>query len=242
VLLKRLTMANLPIYTLAVFLAATLFTLYFFCTSSPAAGKIFLVSAGWLAIQAVISLTGFYTVTDTIPPRLLLAILPPIVMMIVLFNTVNGKRFIDQFDIKTLTILNSVRVLVEFVLIWLMTDKTIPEFMTFEGRNFDIISGLTAPLVYYFGFVKKTMSRKWILAWNFMCLALVLGVVVQGILSVPGPIQQLGFDQPNIAILYFPIIWLPAFIVPVVIFTHLVSVRKLFYSEELKHVQLAVKG
>lgn len=24
--------------------------------------------------------------------------------------------------------------------------------MTFEGRNFDILSGLSAPLVYYFGF------------------------------------------------------------------------------------------
>ena len=40
------------------------------------------------------------------------------------------------------------------------------------------------------------------------------------------PFQQFGFDQPNIAMLYSPFVWLPCFIVPTVLFSHLVCIRK----------------
>lgn len=45
--------------------------------------------------------------------------------------------------------------------------------------------------------------------------------------STPSPIQQFAFEQPNIAILNFPFSWLPTFIVPLVLFGHLASIRKL---------------
>jgi hypothetical protein len=99
--------------------------------------------------------------------------------------------------------------------------------MTFEGRNFDVFSGITAPFIAYFGFRKKTLNRKIILAWNFICLALLVNIVVNAFLSAPTPVQQFAFDQPNIAILYFPFSWLPTFIVPVILFGHLVSIRRL---------------
>jgi hypothetical protein len=38
----------------------------------------------------------------------------------------------------------------------------------------------------------------------------------------------MAFDQPNIAILYFPFVWLPSVVVPGVLLAHLVSLRKLF--------------
>jgi hypothetical protein len=116
---------------------------------------------------------------------------------------------------------------VEIGLYCLFIHKAIPQLMTFEGRNFDIISGITAPLVAWLGFVKRKLHKTVILAWNIICLLLVLNIVTHGILSVPSPAQQFAFDQPNIAVLYFPITWLPAFIVPLVIFTHLVSIRQL---------------
>ncbi|MDB6080057.1 MAG: putative transrane protein of unknown function, partial [Akkermansiaceae bacterium] len=47
------------------------------------------------------------------------------------------------------------------------------------------------------------------------------------LLSAPFPFQRLALDQPNVAILSFPFIWLPTFIVPVVLFTHLASIRQL---------------
>ena len=99
--------------------------------------------------------------------------------------------------------------------------------MTFEGRNFDIIAGITAPLIAYFGFTIEKLSRQIILVWNFICLGLLINIVATALLSAPSPLQKLAFDQPNIAILNFPFSWLPTFIVPVVLFGHLVSIRQL---------------
>jgi hypothetical protein len=70
-----------------------------------------------------------------------------------------------------------------------------------------------------------------ILVWNFICLALLANIVINALLSTPFPFQQFAFDQPNIAILYFPFNWLPTFIVPVVLFGHLLSIRRLMKRE-----------
>jgi hypothetical protein len=42
------------------------------------------------------------------------------------------------------------------------------------------------------------------------------------------PAQQLNFDQPNRAVLYFPYVWLPAIVVPIVLFSHLAALWQIF--------------
>lgn len=181
----------------------------------------------WLVIQGILSGNGFFEDTWSLPPKLILAILPPLLAIVFLFTTKKGKRFIDSLPLQTLTWLNTIRVPVEIGLYFLCIHKTIPQLMTFEGRNFDIISGITAPLMAWFGFVKRKIPRNVILIWNILCLILVINIVTLGILSAPTRFQQFAFEQPNIAVLYFPFNWIPAFIVPIVIFTHLVSIRQL---------------
>lgn len=129
--------------------------------------------------------------------------------------------------------LHTVRVAVELVLFGLFTQQAVPELMTFAGRNFDILAGLTAPLVFYLGFVKKTLNRKIILIWNFICLGLLLNIVIHAILATPTPLQQFAFDQPNVAVFYFPFVWLPAGVVPLVLLAHLAVIHQLF-SEKTK--------
>jgi hypothetical protein len=99
--------------------------------------------------------------------------------------------------------------------------------MTFEGRNFDILSGLTAPIIYYLYFVKKCVNKNVFITWNLICIGLLLNVVINAILSVPSPFQQFAFEQPNIAILYFPYVWLPSCVVPLVFLSHFVTIRQL---------------
>ena len=41
------------------------------------------------------------------------------------------------------------------------------------------------------------------------------------------PLQQFGFDQPNRVIGNFPFSWLSTFVGPIVLFGHLVSIRRL---------------
>ncbi|HEV3224119.1 MAG TPA: hypothetical protein VGZ90_14630 [Puia sp.] len=220
-------MGNLPLYTIVVFIVTTGFTIFLFYRASNYSFTVFLIVSFWLVLQVILPLTGFYQITDTIPPREMLFILPPLLFIIILFLSPGGRRFIDQLDPGTLTLLHTVRIPVEFVLYWLYLDKQVPKLMTFVGGNYDIISGMAAPIVFYFGFVKKLIGRRIILLWNLVCLILLFLVVRHAILSVPSPFQKFGFDQPNIAILHFPYTWLPSFIVPMVLFSHLAMIRRL---------------
>jgi hypothetical protein len=65
------------------------------------------------------------------------------------------------------------------------------------------------------------------LLWNFICLGLLVNIIVNAVLSAPFPFQQFGFSQPNIAVLYFPYVWLPCGIVPLVLLSHLAVIRQL---------------
>ena len=233
-------MENLPVYISIIFGFVTLLTIILFYRAANRSKKLLLIIGAWLLVQAIIASTGFYTVTNTIPPRLLFLLLPPLMLIALLFLSSSGRNFIDKLDIRILTLLHIVRIPVEFVLLLLFLNKTIPGIMTFEGRNFDILSGITAVLVWYFGFHKYKLGEKIILLWNICCLALLINIVIIAILSAPFGFQQFGFDQPNIAILYFPFVWLPCFIVPVVLFSHLVVIRKLIYKTQIKKAALVV--
>ncbi|MCC6371440.1 MAG: hypothetical protein IT236_10590, partial [Bacteroidia bacterium] len=189
---------------------------------------------GWAILQSIIGLSGFYSITNTLPPRFILAVLPPVVGMIILFNTKGGKAFIDSLNAKTLTLFHTIRVPIELVLFWLFLYKGVPELMTFEGRNFDIFAGLSAPLIYYYGFIKQKLSYRIIIAWNVLGLILLFNILVNAILSVQTPFQQFAFEQPNVAVFVFPFILLPAFLVPMVLFAHLVCIRQLLLKSGTK--------
>lgn len=221
-------MENLPVYiplvmTLTIILTASLL----FRAAEYNRTTIWLLTS-WLILQGFVSFTGFYIKCDTLPPRFALVVAPALLTIILVFLLPAGRRWLDTLHQERLVLLHVVRIPVEFVLLWLALYKTIPVMLSFEGSNLDIISGLTAPIVWYYGYRRKTLKRSVLIAWNFVCLALLLNVVICGALSVPTPIQQLNFDQPNMAMLYFPYALLPGFVVPAVLFSHLVVLRKLF--------------
>ena len=216
-----------PLYVGLVFTLTTLLTVWFFYRASKQSKTTDLVLAVWMIGQAVLAIGGFYQKTGTIPPRFSLLVAPPLLLILVLFLTRWGRRFVDTLRLDWLTLLHVVRIPVEIVLFWLFVAKAVPQEMTFEGRNFDILSGLSAPVVYYFGFVKKRLSRPVLLVWNGLCLGLLLNVVATAVLAAPSPFQQIGFNQPNIAIQYFPFVWLPSVVVPLVLLAHLVAFRQL---------------
>ncbi|MFZ1676642.1 MAG: hypothetical protein WAT91_05180 [Saprospiraceae bacterium] len=224
-------MENVPIYASALFALLTFLTVFLFYKASGNDRKTLFILLGWLAIQTKISLSGFYQVTGTIPPRIILIGLPAVLFIAGLFITAKGRAYVDQLDLKKLTLLHTIRVAVEFVLLWLFIYKAIPQRMTFEGYNFDILAGLTAPLIYYFVFVKMIFSRRFLLVWNIACLCLLINIIIQAIFSTPTVFQQFAFDQPNIAILYFPFVWLPCCVVPLVFLSHLAAIRQLTSNE-----------
>jgi hypothetical protein len=225
-------MDQLPLYIPVVFGLTTFLTVFIFSKAVKSPGTVLVILIAWLLLQAIVALTGFYTVTNTLPPRFALLVLPPFLTILGLFVTKNGRKFIDGIDIKFLTLLHTVRIPVEIVLLWLFFHKAVPQMMTFEGRNYDIFSGLTAPIIYYFGFIRKSISAKIMVIWNLFCLTLLINIVFKAVFSAPFPFQLFGFEQPDIAVFYFPFIWLPCCVVPIVLLSHLATLRQLFVGQK----------
>src|SRR6478609_4303852 len=171
-------MENLPPYLPAFFILTTGLTLWFFYQVTNRSQVALLVALAFLLVQMVLALTGFFTVTDTVPPRFAWLAPPPVLLIFSLFLTEKGKRFLDGLNLRFLMLLHIVRVPVELVLYSLFLFKGVPKLMTFEGRNFDIVSGISVPVIYYLGFVKKKLSWKVILVWNIIYLGLLLNIVV----------------------------------------------------------------
>jgi hypothetical protein len=225
---KSWFMENLRLITAIIFIVTTALAVAGFRNALGKSSAAFRIILIWTLMQGLVGLSGFYQTQHKFPPPILLLLLPPVLIIIVLFITSGGRHFIDQLKPGLLTRFHIVRIPVEMVLYLLYMDHQAPEIMTFAGGNYDIISGITAPVIYYYGYVKKSFGRVVLLCWNFICLGLLLNIVLRAVLSTPSPLQKLAFDQPNIAILHFPYNWLPSVIVPMVLFSQLVCIRSLF--------------
>lgn len=237
-------MENVPAYVSIVFILTTFLTVGIFLYAikrgsfdSKSAKILIFLLPFWLFFQAVLSIGGFYLKTDLIPPRLpFFAVLPAMLLVIALFIFAR-KNFISQLSLKILTIIHVIRIPVEMVLLWLFQAKQVPQLMTFEGRNFDVFSGLTAPIVFWLAFRGGQINRSLLIVWNFLALGLLVNIVVNAFLSFPFPFQQFAFEQPNRAVLYFPFVWLPSVVVPIVLFCHLASLWQLFSKDSKKTFQ-----
>lgn len=227
-------MTDLPFYVYVIFGITTLAAFWFIYRASNRSNLLLGVFCCWLILQGFVAGSGFYLVTGVLPPRFLWLVIPPLITIVLFFVTKPGRVVLDRIDTRTLTYLHSVRLPVEITLWLLFTNKLVPEVMTFEGRNLDILSGVTAPFVAFFGYTKAKLGRSVMLAWNFICLALLINIVATAIFAAPFPFQKLGFEQPNVGVLYFPFIWLPGFIVPLVLFSHLATIRQLLLKSGLK--------
>ncbi len=181
----------------------------------------------WLIYTAIISFSGLLNDFDAMPPRLLLVILPPIVIIGVLFASHEFLKLTEQINIFWFTYLQSFRIVVEFILWLLYKYQIIPVQMSFQGLNFDLFVGISAPFVAYYCFRKKTWSPHIALWWNIAGIVLLLNFVVIAALSTPYPFRYFTNNPANYIVFHFPFVWLPGFVVPVALLLHLISIRRL---------------
>jgi hypothetical protein len=227
-------MESVPGYVSVVFILTTFAAIAFLLRAVKTAGLgslpakllLFLLPL-WIIFQAVIAIGGFYVDVSTVPPRLVIAGVLPAVLLIAVYLLFFRSGFIERLPLRLLTLVHIVRIPVEIVLLWLFQNGAIPQVMTFEGRNFDSLSGLLAPLAYYLAFRGSEIKRWVLVLHNLLGLALLANIVSIAVMSLPSPLQQMAFEQPNRAVLYFPYIWLPTIVVPIVLFAHLASLWKL---------------
>jgi hypothetical protein len=91
----------------------------------------------------------------------------------------------------------------------------------------DILVGLSAAAVAALLETGLAWSRTAAIAWNVFGLVDIAHTLVRGLLAAPGPQQRIFETPPNLVPMVFPFIYLPAFIVPLTILLHILSLQQL---------------
>ncbi|MEM9328699.1 MAG: hypothetical protein AAGA85_23740 [Bacteroidota bacterium] len=234
-------MENVPAFVSYTFVAITIAALSFIISAVNAGAHekrsndpiiVLTILISWLFLTALLTFLGFTLDFAARPPRLFLLMILVILPLIVLFSRKQSRAFFHRMPLTTLTYIHIIRVPVELVLWWLASAGVVATQMTFEGSNFDILTGVTAPFAAVFLIGLKSKSKFAAIVWNIAGLALLANIVQMAIRATPYFYDPEAFDQPNVAVFYFPFIWLPTFVVPAVLFSHLVCLYKLFTEKE----------
>jgi hypothetical protein len=186
----------------------------------------------WLIFSAVTALNGTLLDFSSTPPKLLVVIVPPVLAIIYISSSKRVSAMLKVIPPAWLIYIQSYRILVEIFLWMLFIKNIIPVQMTFEGINYDILTGLSAPLIAYYVLSVNKWPRVAALLWNFAGLLLVTNIFLVAFLSTPSPMRQFFNEPPNTVVAYFPYVWLPAIIVPFAYLMHILSIKQLMVSKE----------
>jgi predicted anti-sigma-YlaC factor YlaD len=185
-----------------------------------------MVFAGWILCNGLLAATGFYAING-LPPRPVVAALIGAAGLVYFSTTSTGRLVLRATPLHTLIYLQAFRVAVE-ILLWLACRKgLLPQQMTFEGRNWDILTGMLAIPAGFIIQQSTSLKKPVAIAFNIVGLALLVNVLAVAVLSMPTPIRYFN-EGPSLAIVAgFPFIYLPTVLVVAALAAHIISLRQL---------------
>lgn len=184
--------------------------------------------AAWIVYATIVSLTGFFTVFS-FPPRIaLFLIIPAFVIMGWFFSSKRFQDIIKGFPLAFATYFQSFRIGVELLILGLYLRGVGPIETTFEGYNFDILCGITAPIIGWLAFNWKIISNKALIAWNITCMLILANIVFIFNTLILKP-ELWGYNSSPIAreFAIAPYLYIAAVYMPVAVFLHIMSLKKL---------------
>lgn len=178
-----------------------------------------------IVVPGVLAYLGLVDRYDTRPPLALVPVLVATLCTVAVAFSSIGERF-AQLPLSALVGYQVFRVPVEWLLHRLFLEGVVPVQMTFHGRNFDIVSGLTGGLLGLW-LLRKHESPLLVTLWNCMGLALLANIVAVAMMSTPAPFRTFLEGPANRLPGVFPYVWLPTFLVQAALFGHLIVFRAL---------------
>lgn len=178
---------------------------------------------GWLLYLSILSLTGILKDLNLPPKFPLLIFLPLLIGFVVFYRRSKNSRVIKAIPKVWPVYFQSFRIVVELMLLYTFYAGIIPQSATFEGLNFDVLMGVSAPLVAYF-LVGQSKSKKLQVVWNVLGILMVMfvGFIIATSMYKP---DVWGSEVPlmSMAFIEMPYLLLAGFLAPLAIFMHLVS-------------------
>jgi hypothetical protein len=186
------------------------------------------VAAGlivWLGATAALAQSGVLTDWTARPPLWPLLALTALGTFVLLGQTLTFRRLLAEIPTWQPVALQTFRMGVELAFWRLSLEGVAPVQVTFEGRNFDGLVGLTAPVVAA-GIAFGWFGPRLTIVWNLFGLAMLFNAIGTVATSTPGPLHLNWPGEVFTAITTWPVIWIPALLAPVGIFLHVVSIRQ----------------
>jgi len=181
----------------------------------------------YLAIPSALARLGMLSRYDPLPAPALLLLLGLTLLTVAIVFSPLGARVAAGIALGAIVALQAFRIPVELLLHRLYLEGAVPIQMTYLGRNFDVISGITGLVLGLWLLRRRPTPRGVVLAWNLLCLALLVNIVAVAVLSTPVPFRRFTEGPPNLLPSTFPYIWLPSFLVQVALGSHLLVFRQL---------------
>jgi hypothetical protein len=197
-------------------------------TRKKTSRTLIIIFCTWATYVSALSLSGFLRDFESLPPRLAFIFIPVVVMIIwAVFKSRKLRLAIKNINGRWLVGIQSYRIFVELSLWSLYITGRIPSSLTFEGSNWDVLVGLTAPFIAWLGYAGNKERKPLLIIWNLMGLGLLINIIARAVLSAPYPFRQFFEDPANTVVADFPIVFLPAFVAPFALFLHVASLRRL---------------
>ena len=188
-----------------------------------------LLLGSWLFYVYLVSTLGLLQGFE-LPPRVLIFFFIPTLVGITFFiRKYRNHSLMNALPKSWAIYFQSFRIFVELIIWKTYLAGTFPVSMSFEGYNYEILVGLSAPIIAYLVFNRKILSEKIAIAWNFVGL-FVLSIII-GIAVTSAYFPQLwGASNSLIGIEFglFPYTLLAGFLAPMAIFMHILSLSQLF--------------
>lgn len=182
--------------------------------------------AAWFVLTEILAATGVFVDAEAFPPRMAIIVVPITALWISICVSGWGKRFAKAVPLVLLVGAQAFRIPVELFIHELVEAGRMPAMMTWTGANFDIVVGVTAPLVALW--ISRGKPPRWaVISWNLGGLSLLFNVMIRGILSAPSPLRVIMTEVPNQAVLEFPYIAIPALFVSLAGALHFLAIRKI---------------
>ena len=179
----------------------------------------------WMGLIGLLAANGFFANFTPFPrPALLIMVPLPFILLIAFSKRV--AVILMAVPPHWLVGMQAFRIVVELLLLKAYLGGLLPKQMTFEGGNFDIISGILA--IPFAIMVAKNKSRLLIKWYNVIGIVLLLNILVIAVLSMPTPLRQFMNEPSNSIIGDFPFIYLPGVLVVIGYSLHIFSLRQVF--------------
>jgi uncharacterized membrane protein len=196
----------------------------------------------WWTYTGLLAYTGILQ-DYSLPPKFpLLLILPAFLFTGIVLYRNRQSPVLHAIPASWPIYFQSFRVGVESLFVASFAAGLLHKEVTIEGYNYDMLVGLSAPLIGLLVFQFRVLPKRIALLWNYLGILVLIAVVAVFMTTIFFP-ELWGSETPLAPKAFgtFPFVLVASFLMPVAIFVHILSIIQLSRSERTVRDQTGMK-